>query len=107
MAGETEASMSVADPQTEDIPLLCNVGRRGNIKGILPELDNRGICVKWTQFSLKQMCSFKLQWDQDIILMYYYLSTYYAVLKNTTSPFKFDLEPCYLSEEQYRESEAQ
>ena len=97
MAGQGGEDTVVAGPQPEDIGLLGNVGRRGFITTILPELAHHGICVKWTRFSLVQMCSFELQWDKEMILTYYYLSTYYADLKKITCPVNVDLQPCYPS----------
>jgi hypothetical protein len=87
------ATMSVVELQAENKKLLCDIGRRGHITDILPELKHRGICVKWTQFSLTQMCSFKMQWDHEMITMCYYLYTYYADKHNISCPYTVDLEP--------------
>ena len=106
MAEQTQATMNVAIPQGENTRLLYNVGKKGYIRNILPELQHQGICVKWTRFSLQQMCCIQTQWNKDMILMCYYLYTYYADLKNISCPFKFNLGPCYLSNEQFQESEA-
>ena len=100
MAGQGVEDTVVAEPQPEDAGLLCNVGRRGYIKTLLPELAHHGICVKWTRFSLVQMCSFKLQWDKEMILTCYYLATYYADLKQIDCPYNVDLQPCYLPNKQ-------
>ena len=52
------------------------------------------------------MCSAKIQWNKDMILMCYYLYTYYSGINNITCPFKVDLEPCYLADNQFQASEA-
>src|SRR5688572_3800904 len=99
------ATMSVAELQSENNHLLCDIGRRGHITDILPELKHRGICVKWTRFSLTQMCSLKAHWDQELITMCYYLYTYYADRHTIICPYIIDLQPSYLSFDQFQESE--
>jgi len=90
---------------TSEKPNLYSFGRSGKIANILPESSRTGICVEWTRFSLKQLCSVDYQWKEEIIHLYYYLCSYYASENNIEVTLQLDLSPCLLTKEEMRDSE--
>jgi len=56
---------------TSEKPNLYTFGRSRKITNILPDSSSTGICVEWTRFSLKQLCSVDYEWKEEIIHLYY------------------------------------
>ena len=52
------------------------------------------------------MFKFQLQWDQEIIGIYYNLCKYYAFKTSRPTPFSFDLDPCCLIDTQLNDNPA-
>ena len=93
------------EPEAIEKPNLYTFGQRGQISNILPDSSSTNICFEWTQFSLKQLCSFDVQWKEEIIYLYYYLCSYYASESNVEVPFQVDLSPCSLTNSEMIENE--
>ena len=91
--------------EASEKPNLHTFGRRGQISNILPDSSSTGICIEWTQFSLKQLCSVDFQWKEEIIYLYYYLCSYYVMENNVDVSFQLDLTPCSLTNTEMRENE--
>ena len=103
MDRQSVVTMNVGHQLGENKPLLCNTGKRGSINSVLPQLQHCSFCVEWTQFSLKQMCSIEIQWDKDMILLCYYLYSYYANRNNISNSLcTVHIEPSYLTDEVFQ-----
>ena len=58
--------MNVVTNKELNHPYIFQFGRRGEIKDMQIETNQRDICVEWNRFGLKQMCSMDQEWDHDI-----------------------------------------
>ena len=76
--------MSNVEPEATEKPNLYTFGQRGQIANILPDSSTTGICIEWTQFSLKQLCSFNVQWKKKssiYIIIYAHIIRMKIILK--------------------------
>ena len=98
--------MSASHPKSTYQSNMFEYRTRGFFPGMATELRSSGICIEWTRFSLKELCDFQFQWDQEIIGIYYNLCKYYAFKTNTNIPFSFDLDPSHLTDAQLNNNPA-
>lgn len=80
--------------QLATVPFIYKSGRKGIITTNRGGLNHREICVEWSRFSLKQMCSLELEWNYKMIFLYCTLCLYYVQFIGMNYPVIVDMEPC-------------